>query len=86
MSIFATHKYNITSLTPVFHTGRVKPVGGGVDPVKFSSWSIIPFLTTRCPSLRFFFKGLGWATLGVGQVQNSIITTGVKISEPDEKI
>merc|ERR1712155_21258 len=21
-----------TSLTPVFHTGRVKPVGGGVDP------------------------------------------------------
>ena len=33
----------------------------------------------------FFFKGLGWATLGVGQVQNSIITTGVIISEPDKK-
>ena len=29
MSVIASHKYNITSLTPVFHTGRVKPMGGG---------------------------------------------------------
>ena len=34
----------------------------------------------------FFFKGLGWATQGLGRVQNSIITTGVIISEPDKKI
>ena len=78
--------YKHTSLTPMFHTGRVKPVGGGVDPIEFSSWSIIPFLTTRCPSWRFFFKGLRWATLGLERVQNSMITTGVLKSGPDKKI
>ena len=31
------------------------------------------------------FEGLGWVTHNVGQVQNSIITTGVLISEPDKK-
>ena len=38
MSIFATHKYNITSLSPVFHTGRVEPVGGG----ELTPWSLAP--------------------------------------------
>ena len=54
--------------------------------MEFSSWSIVPFLTTRCPSMRFFFKGLGRVTLGVERVQNSIITTGVLTSEPGKKI
>ena len=37
-------------------------------------------------SAGFFFKGLGWVTPGVDWVQNSIITTGVIIPEPDKKI
>ena len=34
----------------------------------------------------FFFERLGWAPLGLGQVQNSRKTTGVLVSKPDRKI
>ena len=37
--------------------------------MKFSSWSIIPFLTTRCPSLHFFSRGWGGPPWGLGSPQ-----------------
>ena len=78
-AILAFHKYYITSLTPVFHTGSLRVKEGGVDPMELSLWGIVPFLTTRCPSLRFYFKGLRWATLGSGVTPSMPGTSGVII-------
>ena len=77
----------ITSLSPVFHTGKVKPVGGGsrshgLQLVEHSSI----FDPQMSFSAGFFFKVLGWATPGMDWVQYSIITTGVIIPEPNKKI
>ena len=81
----------LISLTPVFHTGMVKPVGGGsqshgvlISKVCFSANR--GGFETGTPPVGQNFEGLGRVTLGLEPVQNSIVTTGALISEPDKKI